>query len=174
MTRFFQTLAIIGLGLAVTSCSEDSPVSPTAGSVQALTANLSAANEVPPIANDEAAVSGSATLTFNLRRSASGTIEAATLDIAVTASGFPNGTALTKAHIHSGASNTNGAIFVNAGLGDGEITFPNGSGSFTRTAIAVSSDQANAILSNPGGFYFNIHTARNPDGVARGQLVRAQ
>jgi hypothetical protein len=33
---------------------------------------------------------------------------------------------------------------------------------------------ANTILANPSGFYLNIHTARNPDGVVRGQLTRAQ
>ena len=119
-------------------------------------------------------VSGTATLTFNLTRSASGAINAATLDIAVTASGFPNGTALTNAHIHSAAAGTNGAVFVPSGVAAGEITFPTGSGTFTRTAIAVSADQANAIFANPDAFYFNIHTASNPNGVARGQLVRAQ
>ncbi len=174
MTRFIHTLAIIIFGLAITACSNDSPVSPSADSVQTFTANLNAANEVPPIAGAEAGVSGTATLTFKLTRSASGAIDTATLDIAVTASGFPNGTALTNAHIHSGAAGANGAVFVGSGIASGEITFPTGSGSFTKTAIAVSADQANAILGNPAAFYFNIHTASNPDGVARGQLVRAQ
>lgn len=119
-------------------------------------------------------MSGTARLTFNLTRSASGAIDTATLDIAVNASGFPNGTALTNAHIHSGAAGANGAVFVGSGIASGEVTFPTGSGSFTKTGIAVSADQASAILGNPAAFYFNIHTARNPDGVARGQLVREQ
>jgi hypothetical protein len=38
----------------------------------------------------------------------------------------------------------------------------------------VTVDQANAILANPGNFYFNIHTAANSGGVARGQLAIAQ
>ena len=63
-------------------------------------------------------------------------------------------------------------MFVSLGLSAGDVSFPTGAGSFTRTGIAVSVDQANAILANPGGFYFNIHTSRNPDGVARGQLTR--
>jgi len=40
--------------------------------------------------------------------------------------------------------------------------------------VAIPADQANSILANPAGFYVNIHTAANPGGVARGQLVRAQ
>ena len=174
MTRFFHTLAIIIFGLGIAACSNDSPVSPSPDSVQTFTANLNAANEVPPVAGVEAGVSGTATLTFNLTRSSSGAITAATLNVAVTASGFPNGTALTNAHIHSGASGANGAVFVGSGIASGEITFPTGSGSFTKTGIAVSADQASAILGNPAAFYFNIHTALHPDGVARGQLVRVQ
>ena len=44
----------------------------------------------------------------------------------------------------------------------------------TRKGIALTVDQANTILANPSDFYLNIHTARNPDGVARGQLTRTQ
>ena len=173
MKRFVQLFGILVFTVGVAACSNDSPASPTPNSVQTYTASLNAANEVPPIVGQEAGVTGTATLTFNLRRSASGTIDSATVDMAVTASGFPNGTALTNAHIHSGASSVNGAVFVGSGIAAGEITFPNGSGSFSRTGISVSADQVNAILANPGAFYFNIHTASNPNGVARGQL-RAQ
>jgi hypothetical protein len=96
------------------------------------------------------------------------------MDISVTAVGFPSGTALTKAHIHPGGAGTNGGVFVNVGLADGEVRFASGGGSFSKTEIALTVDQANAILANPSGFYFNIHTASSPDGVARGQLTRAQ
>jgi CHRD domain len=40
--------------------------------------------------------------------------------------------------------------------------------------ITLTADQANAILTNPGAYYLNIHTAANPNGVARGQLTLAQ
>jgi hypothetical protein len=74
----------------------------------------------------------------------------------------------------AGCTSTNGSVFVNVGLIDGEVTFPSGSGSFSKNRIALTVDQANAILANPSGYYLNIHTARNPDGVARGQLTKAQ
>ncbi len=40
--------------------------------------------------------------------------------------------------------------------------------------IAVDQSDTNEILNNPNGFYFNAHTALNPSGVVRGQLVRIQ
>jgi hypothetical protein len=52
------------------------------------------------------------------------------------------------------------------------VTFPNGGGSFSKQGITLTTDQANAILANPGAFYLNIHTAANTGGVARGQLTR--
>ena len=70
-------------------------------------------------------------------------------------------------------SGTRGMLRVN-GLTPGEVTFASGSGSFTRRGIALTLDQVNAILANPGSFYLNIHTEANPGGVARGQLIRQQ
>lgn len=175
MKYVFQSLALLILGFGLAACSSDNtPTSPSLSSTQKFTVILLPANEVPPITGSEAGGSATATLTFNLTKDSAGTTTAASLDLSVTATGFPNGTALTKAHIHPGAAGANGGVFVNAGLADGEVTFASGGGSFTKTAIALTVDQANAILANPSTYYFNIHTARNPDGVARGQLTRAQ
>jgi CHRD domain len=174
MKHVFYLLAVLTVGFGVAACTSDSSTSPSSSSTAQFTAALTTANEVPAIANEEAGGSATATITFNLTKDSSETVTAATMNLAVTASGFPAGTALTKAHIHSGGAGTNGGIFVNVGLTDGEVAFPSGGGSFTRTAIPMTADQAAAILANPAGFYFNIHTARNPDGVARGQLARAQ
>jgi hypothetical protein len=38
----------------------------------------------------------------------------------------------------------------------------------------VAVTQADGLLANPSAFYFNIHTAANTGGVARGQLTRTQ
>ena len=174
MTRFYQTLAIIIFGLGVTACSNDSPASPSPASVQRFTTNLSAANEVPPIAGTEAGVSGTATLTFNLTRSASGAINAATLDIAVTASGFPNGTALTNAHIHSAATGTNGAVSWPPVSPPARSRFRRVPARSPGPRFPSAPTRPTPFSPNPGAFYFNIHTTRNPDGVARGQLAPAQ
>ena len=174
MKYVIQPLAILTLGLSLVGCTDDPPTSPSSGTAETFTASLLTANEVPPIANEEAGGSATATITFDLTKDSAGYVTTASMNVSLTATGFPNGTALTKAHIHPGAAGANGGVFVNVGLADGEITFPSGSGSFTKRGIALTVDQANAILANPAGFYLNIHTARNPDGVARGQLTRAQ
>ena len=174
MKHVVQPLAVLILGLSLVGCTDDPPTSPSPGTSTTFTANLLTANEVPPIGNEEAGGSATATITIAVTNDSSGYATAATMDVSLTATGFPNGTALTKAHIHPGAAGTNGGVFVNVGLADGEVTFPSGAGSFTKRGIVLTVDQANTILANPAGFYLNIHTARNPDGVARGQLTRAQ
>ena len=78
---------------------------------------------------------------------------------------------MTDAHIHNGAAGSNAGIYVNAGLASGELALTNGSGSMTKNGINVPSDRAAAILSNPAGHYFNVHTALNPGGAIRGQLA---
>jgi CHRD domain len=174
MKHMIQAAAILVLGFGLAGCTSDSPASPSAVTTETFRADLLTANEVPPIANDEAGGSASATIAFDLTKDSAGYVTSASMNVSLTATGFPNGTALTKAHIHPGGTGTNGGVFVNVGLTDGEVTFPSGAGSFTKNRIALTVDQANAILANPSGFYLNIHTARNPDGVARGQLTKAQ
>jgi len=174
MKRVLRPLAVLTLGFTMVACENETPASPTSAASETFTATLSPASEVPPIANNEAGASGAATITFNLTKDNLGYIASASIDVTVNVTGFPNGTTLTGAHIHPGAPGANGGVFVSLGLSVGDVTFPSGSGSFTRAGIAVSVDQANAILANPSAFYFNIHTARNPDGVARGQLTPVQ
>jgi CHRD domain-containing protein len=138
------------------------------------TAQLLPSSEVPPVTDSEANGSGTATIKFNLTKDSTGNITAATMDVTVTVTGFPAGTALTASHIHPGALGVNGGVLVSLGLSPGEITFATGSGSFTRQGVTLTVDQANSILANPAGFYLNIHTTANAGGVARGQLTRTQ
>lgn len=170
-----RTIALFGLlvvGSLAAACGAATPTAPSTASA-AFSATLLPANEVPAVAGSEAAGSGAATVTLNLTKDAAGNVTAATLDVTVTATGFPVGTALTASHIHSAPAGVNGGIVISFGLTPGEVTFATGSGSFTKQGISVSADQANALLANSGGFYVNIHTATNPNGVARGQLSRA-
>jgi len=173
MKRLILSLALLVLGFTASACS-DNPSEPSSTSKNTFTAVLLPASEVPAIVGAEAAGSGTATITLNLTKDSTGYVTGATFDFAVTVTGFPNGTSLTGAHIHGGAPGTNGGILVSLGLSAGDVTFPTGAGSFSRTGITTTIDQANAIMANPGSFYFNIHTAANSGGVARGQLAIAQ
>lgn len=171
MKRSIILFACIALASVVAACDDNNGVtSPSPGSTSTYAATLLPASEVPPVTGSEASGSATATLTFNLTKDAGGDITAATLDVSVNATGFPSGTTLTASHIHPGDAGVNGGVLVSLGLTAGEVTFPNGSGSFTKRGITVTTDQAKAILANPGAFYLNIHTATNPNGVARGQL----
>ena len=60
---------------------------------------------------------------------------------------------------------------MSAALGAGELAITGGSGSVTKNGINVPADRATAILNNPAGHYFNVHTALNPAGAIRGQLA---
>jgi hypothetical protein len=175
MKPYAYLSGLLVLGSLVAGCSSNSSTTPSsAASSTTYTAALVPSNEVPPISGSEAGGSGTATLTLNLTKDSSGSVTAASLDVTVSVSGFPPNTALTASHIHSGAPGVNGGIFVSFGLASGDATFATGSGSFTKSNVTMTADQANSILANPGAFYVNIHTAANPGGVARGQLNRAQ
>lgn len=168
-----KRLSVLAAALAffVAGCSSSS-TSPTSPSKPTFTADLRPASEVPGVTNAESSGSGMATATFDTTKDSAGNITAATVTYVVTMSGFPAGMPVTAAHIHPGVAGTNGSPLVNAALASGEIVLTNGSGSFTKAAIAVDPAVAQQIINNPAAFYFNVHSTLNPGGVARGQLVK--
>jgi hypothetical protein len=137
-----------------------------------MTANLSPANEVPPIANAENTGGGAVQVTFNVTRDANGAITGGTVDFHFQLSGFPSSTTISAAHIHPGAAGVNGGVLVNTGLST-PVAQTGGVLTFTATAINVPAATLQAIVNNPAGYYFNVHSPTNPGGVARGQLNRA-
>jgi hypothetical protein len=164
---------VVGLSVLAAACSESSsPSSPSQGTVSTttFTVPLSSANEVPAITNADASGSGTAIISLSVTKDDSGTITAATVNFQISVTGFPAGTTITDAHIHNGPAGSNAGVAVNAGLTSGQLAVTNGSGSITKNGINVSADRAAAILSNPAGHYFNVHTTLNPDGAIRGQL----
>jgi hypothetical protein len=181
MTRL--TILAVVCAISAASCSGNNNT-PTTSTTTAppnrlvFTASLSAANEVAPqnpLATAEKDGKGEATLTMNVTRDSSGAITAATIDVSSTYTGFPAGTIITLAHIHTGSSLVGGSVLVAMVPSAGEVTMPNGSGSYVRTGFAINPvDSANLIIANPSGYYFNVHTALNPGGAARGQLARTQ
>jgi hypothetical protein len=164
MKRQFALALTVALFAAACSGSSSSPTtsSPTKPT---FTAELKTSNEVPAITGAEASGSGTASITFDQT--------ANTVTFVVNLSGFPAGTPINIAHIHTGAAGVSGAVLVTTTLAAGEVTLANGSGSFSKTA-PVTADVAQGIINNPAGFYFNVHSTLNPGGVARGQLVKVQ
>jgi len=171
-SRALLGLLVLGSLAACGGGNTSTPAAPSGASSVTYSATLLPSNEVPAVTGSEAGGSGTSTITLNLTKDPAGNVTAATMNVTVSASGFPAGTTLTASHIHSAAAGANGGVVISLGLAAGEVTFANGSGSFTKTGIGVTADVASAVLANPAAFYLNIHTAANANGVARGQLVR--
>jgi hypothetical protein len=171
--KIFPFFAVTALAVGAAACG--SSTSPSTATVPTFNASLSPGNETTTVVGPETSGSGTMTIKFNLTKDSAGNVTAATADFNGTFTGFPAGTTLTGAHIHTGASGVPGSIVVPLPLSSGEVVFSNGGGTLTKTGVAISPvDLATQIMNNPAGYYFNIHTATNPGGVARGQLVRTQ
>jgi hypothetical protein len=168
-----KRIVLLAVLTAIAGCGSDSPTNPTSGPV-VFTAALSAANEVPPVTNADANGRGTATITLNAPRDSSGNLTGAgTMNFSVQLSGFPAGTEVRLAHIHPGATGINGPPLVNTGLTAATaVTLADGTGTLNFNDVPVSQVDAQAIMNNPAGYYFNAHTAVNPGGAVRGQLVR--
>lgn len=137
-------------------------------------ATLRPAEEVPSVTGVESTGTGTMTITLDVAKDTAGNVTGAMATFLVNLSGFPAGTPVNMAHIHQAAMGQNGDVVVSTTLPTGDVTLSNGSGTFTRSGVAVPTDVANQILINPAGFYFNIHSTLNPGGAARGQLARVQ
>ena len=173
MNRF--SALVVGLSILVLAvgCAADTPIAPSQGTIttSTFTVPLSPANEVPAIVNADASASGTAIIALTVTKDDAGSVTSATANFQISVTGFSAGTRVTDAHIHNGSAGGNAGVYVNVGLASGELAITNGSGSIAKNGINVPADRAAAILSNPAGHYFNVHTALNPDGAIRGQLA---
>jgi nitric oxide reductase large subunit len=140
---------------------------------------LSAVNEVPPIQGAEATARGDVRITMDVVRDASGAITSGTATFVINLSGFPAGTNATAAHIHEAAPGIAGGVKIGLPVtATSPIAMANGAATnVTFSGINIDTTQGglaavNAMLNNPNGFYFNVHTTSNPGGAVRGQLVR--
>ena len=163
---------LAGALLAGAGCDE-SPTAPSPTSV-VFTAQLSPANEVPPVTNSDASATGNVTITFNnLTYDATGKILSGTVDFAITLTGFPVATTITGAHIHTGTAGSTGAVIVDTGItGEGGVSLLTGSGSINRVGISGTPTALASVIQSPAGVYFNVHTSNNTNGAIRGQLVK--
>lgn len=175
MKRHAMLAAVL---ILAAGCGSKSPAAPSAPpNTITFTAALNAANEVPPITNADANARGTATITFNLTRDTTGTITAASVNFVYSLSGFPAGTVIRLTHIHTGGPSVAGGVVIDSGLSAAnQITLADG----TMNNITFSNltnfiggiGLIQQIIDNPNGYYFNVHSALNPGGAVRGQLVK--
>jgi hypothetical protein len=173
MNRFALLLAAVVL--FTPACDDDDPLDPSVLLPLRFTADLRASNEVPPVVNADSGATGTMTVTITVTRDSSNNITAvSSTDFVVNMAGFPGPTTLTGAHIHNAPAGANAGIFINTGLANGEVTLASGTGSFSKSPAGVTVEQVQALVNNPAGHYFNVHTQLNPGGAIRAQLVRVQ
>lgn len=145
---------------------------PTPQTKFVFTADLKPSNEVPPIANAEAACAGKGTFTLNTTKDASGTVTASNAVFETDITGCPAGTEINIGHIHKNVAGQLGGVVVNSGLVKGELVLTGGAGKINKTVATVDAALATDIIANPAGYYMNWHSTLNGGGILRGQLVK--
>jgi hypothetical protein len=148
------------------------PPTPSPQNTFVFTADLSSANENPPIVGDEASGSGTATVTISTAKDSTGKLVGANAKFEIVLKSFPATTMITISHIHKGDAKTNGSVVVDSGMKAAEpITLTTGGTSITKDNLTIADLVLAAdILANPGNYYYNVHSDKNKGGVVRGQL----
>ena len=176
MKRF--AAAACALSLFAAGCDEKlNPVAPTPGQVT-LASQLSGAANVPPASSLEAGSAG--TLSVTMTPAAAGAYTASfTFQIGglVKAGVLPapldSGSVILAGYVHQGAAGAVGPPVVQLPISlQAPLVSPTGSLVLTIANVPVSAGAATAILANPSGFYFNMYSALNQNGVVRGQLAK--
>ena len=153
-------MALVAMGVLVGFAA-----APASAQTFTLTANLTGANETPARINTGAF--GSATVVIDMT--------ARTVTYTVQVFNFPSG--VTASHIHVGAVGTSGPTVVPFApplTASNDFTY---TGTVKDTEFTIRADQGirsaddmfQAILG--GNSYVNVHSAVNPGGEIRGQLV---
>ena len=140
------------------------------------TVAMSSAQEVSPPAGIPTA-SGTGTITVHpVRNPVNGQIVGGTVTFTITFD-IPAGSEITGLHIHRGAAGTNGPVEINTGLsGTNFVATPTGKGTISYE-VPITSAPADAValkamtdmLTNPAGFYTNLHTRAFGGGLIRAQ-----
>jgi hypothetical protein len=169
-----SVLAIaVALFTAGCSGSSSSPTT-TSPTKPTFTADLKPANETPAVVGPETAGSGTATMTFDLTKDAAGNVTTASVTFVVNLSGFPANTPINAAHIHEGPTGCACPVRISTNITAGQVVLATGAGSFSAVNSSVDPALAQAVINNPAGYYFNVHSTQNPGGAARGPLVKVQ
>ena len=139
-----------------------------------MSVNMLTSNENPPIAGLVA--NAVAAVQVDLLRDASGAATHALVLYSVNHR-FPGETTFTGLHIHDGAAAVNGPVRIDSTISAANsVVSADGFGNILRVFNAGNEAAliaVNGLLSNPEGFYLNLHTTVNPGGAVRSQLAAA-
>lgn len=143
--------------------------SASATQVVIMQATLSPIEENPPVTNSRTL--GTGTVIVRYDRPAAGP-KKATFLVSIDLTTGEAGT-IRLAHIHRGGLGVNGPVVIDFALTATPTTAGGNLHIESQFEVTAANTLAvlDEILANPGGFYFNVHSAANPGGVVRGQLV---
>ncbi len=145
MKNLLQLFAVTALSIGALSCSKDDTPAPNPNVT--FLATINGASEVPANAST---ATGTATATFNKDT------KILTLNVNYT------GLTVTNAHIHKAAVGVSGGVIF-------PIAGPYAS-PLSLTTVALDATQEADLNANL--YYVNLHTAANPGGEIRGQLLK--
>jgi len=174
-----KRLAVLAcaMSLVAVGCNESiNPVVPSG--VVTLVSQLAGTSNVPPAGSLEAGATGSLQVTMTPTTGGAYTASfALSLKGLVKAGVLPtpldNGSVIVAGYIHQGAAGALGAPVVALPISQtAPILSPTSTVLVTISNVTVTAAAASGILANPAGYYFNLYSALNQNGVLRGQLVK--
>jgi len=143
----------------------------TTASTATFAARLLPANEVPPVTNGDASITGDVLVIITVNKDAAGTIQSASTEFDYTLNNVPATDMIILSHVHNAAAGANGPVRIDSGITPATALTPNnGTITFSKSGIATSPSVAADLLANPSNYYFNVHSNVNTGGAARGQL----
>jgi len=143
----------------------------TTASTATFAVRLLPANEVPPVTNGDAGITGDAIVILTLNKDAGGNIQSATTEFDYTLNNVPASDQIILSHVHNAPAGTNGPVRIDSGITPGTALTPAGGiVTFSKSSLATSPSVAADLVANPSNYYFNVHTNVNTGGAVRGQL----
>src|SRR5215467_7549099 len=147
-----SVISMLLVGMAV-ACVMRAMTSTARADTAIFTAQLLAANEVPPVSNVEQTAAGAVTVTLTFTKDSGGNVTSASSRFDWTISGLPNGEPIILSHIHNGGAGVNGPVVVDSLITPATPIIVSGGGaSFSRSGLATSNSIATQLLANPSGF----------------------
>ena len=175
MRRF--ALFALALALGAPACDDDNPIGPSNSGTHRVHRRTEGLERES--ANQQRRVEWAGNRHDYVQRPArrvSGNVtDEGAWNVQAVVSGLTNDSFIRVAHIHNGPVGVNAGVFVDTCLTPAnQIPLPGGAGTINFEGVQITQAQAQAVLNNPAGHYFNMHSPLNPGGVVRGQLVRVR
>ena len=180
-----KRLAVLACAVSLTVAGCNGSISPVAPSgVVKFVSQLAGSQNVPPAGSLEAGATGTVQITMTPASDGSGNYTASfTLSLAnlVKSGVLPAayapmdtmGSVIVAGYIHQGAAGALGGAVVSTGISQtAPVASPTGTAFLTISGITITSTVAQGMIANASGFYFNLYSAMNQNGVLRGQLVK--